>query len=160
MYKQLQTFSRFLFVPKKVSGGTVCVSAVDNTVVSLLDTLERGILLHFFSSTLICNKKKKKKRKSDKIVIIIFQSLLFSPYSKFKQSRKDQSSPQTSNKILLKHPLHKSSPLTVQLQPQEEEPRSHRCLHCSPNWDLQSPARRATSITRLSLPFLQSTVVS
>lgn len=105
MYKQLQTFSRFLFVPNKVIGGTVYVSAVDNTVVSLLDTLERGILLHFFSSTLICNKKK--KRKPDKIVIIISQSLLFSPYSNFRQSRKDQSSPQTSNKYLLKHPVHK-----------------------------------------------------
>ena len=148
MYKQLQTFSRFLFVPKKVSGGTVCISAVDNTVVSLLDTLEGGILLHFFSSTLICNKKRKESQTKS------LSPFAFFPYSNFRQSREDQSSPQTSNKYLLKHPVYKSSALTVHLQPQEEEPRSCRCLHCSPNWDLQSPAKRATSITRLSLPFL------
>ena len=152
MYKQLQAFFRFLFVPKKVSGGTVCISAVDNTVVSLLDTLEGGILLHFFSSTLICNKKKEKKAIQNRYHH--FPEFAFFPYSNFRQSRKDQSSPQTSNKYLLKHPVHKSSALTVQLQPQEEEPRSCRCLHCSPNWDLRSPARRATSITRLSLPFV------
>lgn len=152
MYKQLQAFFRFLFVPKKVSGGTVCISAVDNTVVSLLDTLEGGILLHFFSSTLICNKKKEKKAIQNRYHH--FPEFAFFPYSNFRQSRKDQSSPQTSNKYLLKHPVYKSSALTVHLQPQEEEPRSCRCLHCSPNWDLQSPAKRATSITRLSLPFL------
>ena len=105
-------------------------------------------------SPLLLSVKKKKEKKAIQNRYHHFPEFAFFPYSNFRQSREDQSSPQTSNKYLLKHPVHKSSALTVQLQPQEEEPRSCRCLHCSPNWDLRSPARRATSITRLSLPFL------
>lgn len=75
-----------------------------STVVSLLDTLERGILLHFFSSTLICNKKRKESQTKS---LSSFPRVCFFPPTVISGNRKDQSSPQTSNKYLLKHPVHK-----------------------------------------------------
>lgn len=144
-----------MLVPKEVVSGTVCVSAVDNKAVSLPDSQERRVLLYLFSSIQRCGENKKK---SDKIIRSSFSRVSVSFL--LQQLLKSGKANLLFRLLILRHPLPKSFPLTVQLQPQKQEQSSSKCLHCSSNWDRQSPARRVTSITRSSLSFLKCTVVS
>lgn len=79
------------------------------------------------------------KEKSDKISLFapFFLFLFFLFFFLLQQFQAiwkrpiSQSPPQTSNEHLLKHAVPKSSLFTVQLQPQDQEQRSGKCLHCS-----------------------------
>ena len=44
VYKELETFSRFLLIPKEVAWGNICISTGDKTAVSILDTQGRTLL--------------------------------------------------------------------------------------------------------------------
>ena len=77
-YKEMGAFSRFLLIPREILWSSVCVSAGDNSGVSLLDTQGRRTLLHLVSKTDTYGESRSQRKKK---VVRLLSSRSYFPFS-------------------------------------------------------------------------------